>query len=722
MPPKRRARGSATASNDQQEDGKPKKRRVSLACDACRAAREKCDGGRPECGTCVAQNRSCSYTPATKKRGVQTGYLRTIELSLAWLFDQMPECEESLNQFLAKGDANKDTRALLGKGSSGHRLQRLWNHNRVRKAIDGLLSDSQIPNSENSGNESDSDVERQTITRDAGTSFGPGGSMATGAFQEPARLSDRILKLPSNWKQLLDVYVSYTHCWLPIVNPEDLRSVAASYPRHGISIHDSVSDTAYSGHSELWAALAIASFQYDEYLDSEDAASLSSSQIFRVSRSIIPPDDGVFDIHSINAVIIHAVILIGRGKVFAASLLLSKSARLLRQRQSAASDISQDENEFSSIQQHVASLACSFLDVLTSVYLNQYPMLECNGIEPTISSFMAEFDGFDQPWHPAPPKSSTQSTSTTSQPMAQPIRTLFQLHAFTSLMGDHLNSQLKGELAPVMPGPESLVQKLDHRFNFCNSFISSGTTPALPSAYFVKLLFLTATIELTPDIRSSLLSGFLEIIESCFAIFGARNTPPVVLLLLQLVQRRAKIDDMGEFEQRKWRSAVESLQNIWPDSTHSADTPYEVPAASDRLAQPNDLQQITFTPMSAVSDPYVESQGHARSQSGAFGLNPLTGNKPTTQYRFGYQDAIPNPAFTIDSPLTTHPNIGRVNTHTMFPGNHRMSQNFDYDTIFEDLGSIGYGDNLEMDSRFMTNLGFAPGCDLAEIFQGDFGV
>lgn len=58
---------------------------------------------------------------------------------------------------------------------------------------------------------------------------------------------------------------------------------------------------------------------------------------------------------------------------------------------------------------------------------------------------------------------------------------------------------------------------------------------------------------------------------------------------------------------------------------------------------------------------------------------------------------------------------------TSFP-NAESSLPMDYDAIFDELGSIDYGgDAVEMDPQFMANLGFAPGCNVADMFQGDFG-
>ncbi|OAA43628.1 activator [Metarhizium rileyi] len=727
MPQKRGARGAASVANDTGDGGKPKKRRVSLACDACRAAREKCDGARPQCTTCIAQHRSCSYTPATKKRGVQTGYLRTVELSLAWLLEQVPECEEKLLRFLSggDGDANKDTRALLGKGKTGHHLQSMWNKNRVRKAIDGLLSNAQTTNSEDSGNGSDTDCGRQAITRGATTPRSGEPVTMPRTVKDTGSCLDRILKLPANWERLLDVYVSYTHCWLPIVNLNTLRTLASTYPRQGFRWSSNVDDSFYPRHSELWAVMSIAAVQGEEYTESGGPNSLDTSQILDLSRALITPYEGVVDIHSINAIIIHAVILIGQAKPFAASLLLAKTVRLLQRLQRTKDAMTQEGDDFSSIQHDVVFLACALLDMLTSVVLCQRPMPECFDTRGNRQMSIIDFAGFDQPWDPEPHIWALSPTSTTPpQDIAQPIRTVVQLHAFASVLSNRSTSQMSGKPLLETLGPEHLVEVLDSRFNYCNSLISSGFTPMIPSAYLAKLLFLAATIELASDLRPSLFSGFLEIVESCLALFGAKHTPPLVVLLLQLVQRRANVDEMGESDLRKWRFVTEKMQAIWSESKSFADISNALPAHSSQGAQSHDSQQITFTPISTESDAYVDSQSRARSQPGGFGAKGLTetGSKPAEQLCFGNQNAVPDPAFAIDTPITTRPNNGRVNTHPIFPGNDRMSHNFDYDAILQDLGSIGYADNMEMDTRFMTNLGFAPGCDLAKIFQGDFGV
>ena len=77
-----------------------KRSRVSRACDQCRASREKCDGVKPVCHTCDTQKRSCTYDEPPKKRGIQPNYIRTLELTLAWLFQTVPETQTALSRSL----------------------------------------------------------------------------------------------------------------------------------------------------------------------------------------------------------------------------------------------------------------------------------------------------------------------------------------------------------------------------------------------------------------------------------------------------------------------------------------------------------------------------------------------------------------------------------------------------------------------------------------------
>jgi hypothetical protein len=112
--------------------------RVSRACDQCRSAREKCDGIQPTCFTCASSNRECSYTLNPKRRGIHRGYIRTLELTLAWAVGNVPNCDVALKGLVQdeKGQAmlsGADTAAV-------ERMHRKWRKTQLSKNIDRMLS------------------------------------------------------------------------------------------------------------------------------------------------------------------------------------------------------------------------------------------------------------------------------------------------------------------------------------------------------------------------------------------------------------------------------------------------------------------------------------------------------------------------------------------------------------------------------------------------------
>ncbi|CCE30282.1 QA-1F quinic acid utilization activator QA-1F [Claviceps purpurea 20.1] len=766
MPRKRVARGTATYPDDTAEEKKPKKRRVSLACDACRAAREKCDGERPQCGACAALDRSCSYTPATKKRGVQTGYLRTIELSLAWLFDQIPECEEALYGLLAQPGPGREMHALFGRGSKGHHLQKVWNETRVRKAIDALLADTQ--NMPPPSDSSDNDQVGSRSDCPIASHDGGGGSyesiLATSStimtMQDSPdtpgsdRVLSTILKLPPHWERLMAIYISCTHCWLPIVRPEALRALVFSYGASGIHVDLDGDRSAYSRLAELWAVLAIAAFQDDPDSKYRNSPDLSASHIFRVARSLVPGEDEFFDSYSTNAIILHSVVFIGQGRPLPAAMLLGKAARLLTRLQRSGNSpkhMHRDVHELNySTQIDTSGIACSLLGTLTSLSMKQYAVAQTHDAAGNNSPAMAEFTGFDHTWQSEPPGADL-SEYRAAHPKMDPIRTLMQVHALTIALRGIVYPRLRdnGDTRSRPIGPDDLAQTLDPCFHYCHSFMSGNSTPTTPSAFLVKLLFITATIELAAShLHTSLLSGFLEIVKSCVSNLGANRTPPLVSLLLQMLEKRASLSDLSEAEQSSWRSLAHTLRSIWQDSAESS-------LAAEEMRRQKHLPNKTTLQVRDPGGLPLETEAHSRHHPGSsprwyFRQNVSAGDiLYAPQPRFGgYQQpvaettaateaeaaaaaaaaAASNPGYAgplaISSAAQTPGGAGEEDTHVQhmeFPGEDRINQHFDYEALFEDLGSLGCT-SVEMDTRFMSALGFAPGCDLVDMFEGDCGV
>lgn len=148
------------------QGGATKRFRVSRACDQCRTAREKCDGNQPTCLPCVESKRACTYTSVQRKRGLQPGYIRSLETTLAFIFQNSPEVEGLVNSQLAQ-----DNTVLLARGTKeSNRLHKSWTKSKfcrgVTKALAGEQVNSEDDKALSSDEESEVDVEDASLLRD----------------------------------------------------------------------------------------------------------------------------------------------------------------------------------------------------------------------------------------------------------------------------------------------------------------------------------------------------------------------------------------------------------------------------------------------------------------------------------------------------------------------------------------------------------------------------
>jgi hypothetical protein len=141
-----------------------KRFRVSRACDQCRTAREKCNGLQPVCTRCLKTNRVCAYTSNPKKRGLQPGYIRSLEMTLAFIFQHNPEVENSACSQLAQ-----ENTVLLARGTQeANRLHKSWTKSRYCRDVTKTLSGEQTRvgyNRPPSDEESEIDTEDASFLR-----------------------------------------------------------------------------------------------------------------------------------------------------------------------------------------------------------------------------------------------------------------------------------------------------------------------------------------------------------------------------------------------------------------------------------------------------------------------------------------------------------------------------------------------------------------------------
>ncbi|KAF5008120.1 hypothetical protein FDECE_5604 [Fusarium decemcellulare] len=256
--------------------------RVSRACNECRRRKDRCDGRRPSCASCVNGGRYCTYGPF-KKRGLRTGYVRALEILLGLVLSTIEESETWICGLL-QGTSEPVTFRPKHPHAYGQRedvvetMLENWRKGAVMARIEQMLAPSESPDDEDDGADSTKHFDvriaealalaqrdaQLTVVCNSGaplspidtdiapkvaTSLNPQGTpkssplpfessdveelSQTSTYILPSHPSPRVQskepptpQLPSNWPYLLDVYFTTTHCWFPISQKHELLRIA----------------------------------------------------------------------------------------------------------------------------------------------------------------------------------------------------------------------------------------------------------------------------------------------------------------------------------------------------------------------------------------------------------------------------------------------------------------------------------------------------------------
>ncbi|KAK7738364.1 hypothetical protein SLS53_006175 [Cytospora paraplurivora] len=511
-----------------------KRQRVSRACDQCRAAREKCDGKQPKCFPCVFQKRACTYESSPKKRGVQTGYIKTLEVALAWLFDKVPGTEEALENLLMH-DAGQSQSLLAGKESEkSSRLHKIWRKSKVQKEIDRILSGGQARAQRLSPSDND---ESDTAQRDKAeptkvqgvarteppTPLKTKSSSDIGAGHEGLTITPNLIKLPPDHWRLLDIYFSYTHCWFPILDKQDLLKMVYLYPSEGLDILRA--STASASHAELWAALALASYQdassgISTVRHASTGLHQSPDDLYDIARRQVPSEEGAFDIQHARALLLLALVNIGKGKESSAWIQVGLAHRI-------AVDISEHLrlDEPSSTRATAVLMGCCILDTLISVHRGGILSLQAAVIVEGMSISEDSLDEW-QPWAPCDGfGQGPSSPAVSSRIPAYSLTTYNQLYNVFKFLGGRSLQRHDGPLHTEHPAEVMMLlhQTIKPRLPFANFITTRGSGSAtIPSAYVLRILFLWASA-LLDSAGTSLCLLVLESIEQYLSQFAKQG-------------------------------------------------------------------------------------------------------------------------------------------------------------------------------------------------------
>ncbi|KAF2633674.1 hypothetical protein BU25DRAFT_381300 [Macroventuria anomochaeta] len=681
-----------------QDPHKPAKRtRVSRACDQCRVAREKCDGGQPICSTCLTSKRGCTYTTNPKKRGIQPGYIRVLELALATLFQQNPETERYLNDRLAREGLSS---LLLSRDSKeSNKLHKQWRKTRFNRDVDTLLSggepsrhDSDPPSPQ--GDEDNSDVDEPapapTVLNENFNQVPPYDlvpprppvQQIPALVQQPAR-ETLLITLPlDSWKQI-ETYFTYTQCWLPICEKHDILKLSYSYPATGMRLSF---DTPNSGsHAELWSILAVASTYESSNTNPTShpsQGSMTSKQLYDTTRSLIPHELGAFDLGHVKALLNLAIFSIAQSLAEAAWFLVGCASRVLE-------NVDQVSLIPSTRRMHIFG-GCLVLDSMLALQLGRRPYFRKCDIEQL---GRIDEDGLEewQPWSGGPNTASLQQSRTP----------LLAFSSFRHLL-DVLDILVTSELASISGLP---IQETMQRLNDWKTalppkldYLQSETapTPPTPPAVLLQLTYHCTALSLMPT--QPWLQRILELLEPAPNRLSLTSLPPVVHCLMGMVKRhsthflsdpalRTRMQKLQTDIDRTWRKTIPDIRSPPLHSSQSI--------AVMQMPTPDSIHQ-SLSSNHGVGQVAGANDARAVQAQGSAGLPDVlsaNANQQIESFLNASRPAQPDPRY-LDGGI---------------PG--------DLESFFDDLASLDSTKKLENQPQFMQNLGFAPDANMADLFS-----
>lgn len=760
-----------------------KRQRVSRACDQCRAAREKCDGIQPLCYPCVSQNRACTYEASPKKRGVQVGYIRTLELALAWLFDEVQGCEDAL----ADGLTNEGLFAAGRDGDRANQLHKKWRKSKVRRQIDSILAGSSTANQlpGKTSPESDSDPESGKSTD--GTGQGDGGAYSDAGTADDVLYKSQtnkatasttagptILRLPANHWRLLDIYFSYTHCWFPILDKQEVLKTVYLYGADGVKL-SSLESTA--SHAELWSVLALASCQEAAGASSAEQPELdrppwTPQKLYQVARELIPTENGPFQSRHATALLLLSLVNLGRGNSTAAWSFLGK-ARDIALDAGHAGDGHRNQRHPSRQTERITAAVitgCSILETLVSI-VRKRPFTGSLTLYDTIHTPLSE-DELDewQPWVSCPGFGAGAASGGQCRTPAHSLSTFNQLYDLFHLLRKPRQQYFDAEeKAAKAMTPEMLERQQTPQANAIRNIIRPGLpfgrfvldktgSAETPSAHVLRLLCTWAEIQLCLSENaapgresnvSSLILSLLDSLQQYITLFGTSGIPPLLIPCMVYVRIHADLQRLPADDQRRWQTVERRVAAVWnfsdvyygqqnsPLSSASMTSPLSIPTSAFLSSPSLNRHSVPILPSIAQGGYFgvetaewgqrelVENLRH-RTLPGSADTNPP--RHPGSYATGGHAGAHMHAARGADLPVPQHQHQHQQHQqHHQHQHQHQHRHSYssvalDYDALLGDLTSMDYTDRADtnLQPQFMANLGFAPGCDISESLMQDF--
>ncbi|KAF3385511.1 Quinic acid utilization activator [Penicillium rolfsii] len=477
-------------TNTQDDPAQPKRQRVSRACDSCRSKKDKCDGLQPVCSTCASLGRPCTYKANPKKRGLPTGYIRSLELLWGLVFQKIQGSEDVMRALMRSINLPSHL-ATMGKEAEGSdTLLSSFKNSTVLRDIERMLVILEQPEEERERSlqaygDGDTPLDVDAIlasseanewqipegleyretpftgispsrvsminsaprppgyrTRESGVqtvsehAHSPPLGLSLNARESQMNSCHNLLQLPSNAWPLLDIYFSYTQCWFPILEKHDILRTAYQYAEGDVSM--SCTAPSSGDHAALWAVLALASFQENSTNAAHPAGPQADPHInplrmYNTARDLIPSEIGPYELGHVQAILILSLIKFGQQQWTAAWMLVGHAVRIAQtlglDRPSFTAPSRSPEKQLGRAK-HVF-LGCFVLETLIAEHTLQCPSLRKDDLARVgpISE-----DGLEE-WHPWEDQTSFRPTQSSRASMQRgPLHALSTFNRLVSLV------------------------------------------------------------------------------------------------------------------------------------------------------------------------------------------------------------------------------------------------------------------------------------------------
>ncbi|KAF2799963.1 hypothetical protein K505DRAFT_293639 [Melanomma pulvis-pyrius CBS 109.77] len=692
-----------------------KRSRVTMACDQCRSNREKCDGVQPICFTCNASERDCTYTWNPKKRGIQPGYIRCLELTLTWLF-QNTDSEALLNRKLSREGASS---VLLGRDTKdSNRLHKSWRKSRFCKDLDKLLAgeeihnhrldDSRPPESDDEDTDAEStalnfhhqhpavqphEEASLTIRRNYAENASPNIASIviprepvgvpspyysrSNPRQEETSVGAYPTVLPSNRWRLFDLYFAYTNCWFPVSEKHDVMKLAYSYPEHGLLL--SSSKLPNSGdHAELWSILALASIQesqlnstdphHDVNMD-ENAMHYTPVQLYDISRTLIPHELEASELGHVKALLILALFNLSQSAPQAAWMVVGHATRIIM-------GLERIESSRNLRFRHVFA-GCFLLDTLVSMQLERRPYLQAFDIKRI--GRISE-DGLEE-WQPWTGCRGIETRHNSRTPVLS-LSTFNNLVEITGIMGfTEYSDNSVPSVQEVIGRMELWKASLPPTFDYVRT--ESVATPLTLPALLLQLTHHCASLVLFSS--TSWIHRILELLDRSQNVLGLAALPPILHCLLKVVQRNNAFKTLDRSIEARFQKMQSEFLKAWTTASHFG-TQGIVSLHSKRSSTLLD---------DLLPDMSSSTSAHHPARATHFQNALSIQNFATPRFENAF------------NPTLLH---------------HRNSTaSRDIENFFDELASLDGAERVENQPQFMQNLGFAPDANMADLLSAEYG-